>query len=120
MLKKIKTFSYSQLSTFKICPQQYKIIYLDGVRKTNESIEAFMEKRVHEVLEWLYSTDNRTRPYISFDELCQTFDNMWLELWHEDIYIADTRKTSDYYYSCLLYTSPSPRDQRGSRMPSSA
>ena len=24
------------------------------------------------------------------------------------------------YYSCLLYTSPSPRDQRGSRMPSSA
>ena len=24
------------------------------------------------------------------------------------------------YRSCLLYTSPSPRDQRGSRMPSSA
>ena len=26
----------------------------------------------------------------------------------------------NYAYSCLLYTSPSPRDQRGSRMPSSA
>ena len=26
----------------------------------------------------------------------------------------------DMQYSCLLYTSPSPRDQRGSRMPSSA
>ena len=26
----------------------------------------------------------------------------------------------DEYISCLLYTSPSPRDQRGSRMPSSA
>ena len=25
-----------------------------------------------------------------------------------------------FRYSCLLYTSPSPRDQRGSRMPSSA
>ena len=24
------------------------------------------------------------------------------------------------YFPCLLYTSPSPRDQRGSRMPSSA
>ena len=24
------------------------------------------------------------------------------------------------YWTCLLYTSPSPRDQRGSRMPSSA
>ena len=28
-------------------------------------------------------------------------------------------KTGQYYF-CLLYTSPSPRDQRGSRMPSSA
>ena len=26
----------------------------------------------------------------------------------------------DLYWFCLLYTSPSPRDQRGSRMPSSA
>ena len=25
-----------------------------------------------------------------------------------------------WHWSCLLYTSPSPRDQRGSRMPSSA
>ena len=25
-----------------------------------------------------------------------------------------------HLYPCLLYTSPSPRDQRGSRMPSSA
>ena len=24
------------------------------------------------------------------------------------------------FYACLLYTAPSPRDQRGSRMPSSA
>ena len=32
---------------------------------------------------------------------------------HDDIKITDARP-------CLLYTSPSPRDQRGSRMPSSA
>ena len=29
-------------------------------------------------------------------------------------------KLSNMHNSCLLYTSPSPRDQRGSRMPSSA
>ena len=29
-------------------------------------------------------------------------------------------ETSASAYTCLLYTSPSPRDQRGSRMPSSA
>ena len=31
-----------------------------------------------------------------------------------------TTTTSNSNSSCLLYTSPSPRDQRGSRMPSSA
>ena len=30
------------------------------------------------------------------------------------------RRMIGKYNSCLLYTSPSPRDQRGSRMPSSA
>ena len=30
------------------------------------------------------------------------------------------RMSDEPSYSCLLYTSPSPRDQRGSRMPSSA
>ena len=32
---------------------------------------------------------------------------------------CDGMEVSQYTY-CLLYTSPSPRDQRGSRMPSSA
>ena len=34
---------------------------------------------------------------------------------------AEHEKSNPYlFYTCLLYTSPSPRDQRGSRMPSSA
>ena len=31
-----------------------------------------------------------------------------------------TEEAANDFYACLLYTSPSPRDQRGSRMPSSA
>ena len=34
--------------------------------------------------------------------------------------LKDKRLTVDARSVCLLYTSPSPRDQRGSRMPSSA
>ena len=34
--------------------------------------------------------------------------------------IATSPHKSAYPLNCLLYTSPSPRDQRGSRMPSSA
>ena len=33
---------------------------------------------------------------------------------------VEAEKLVDKLKSCLLYTSPSPRDQRGSRMPSSA
>ena len=32
----------------------------------------------------------------------------------------NSSNTPDFLVTCLLYTSPSPRDQRGSRMPSSA
>ena len=34
--------------------------------------------------------------------------------------ISKEKGLIDLNYTCLLYTSPSPRDQRGSRMPSSA
>ena len=37
-----------------------------------------------------------------------------------DNYLGATTKSRTQYQFCLLYTSPSPRDQRGSRMPSSA
>eukprot|EP01015_Nassula_variabilis_P037287 TRINITY_DN983_c0_g1_i1.p2 TRINITY_DN983_c0_g1~~TRINITY_DN983_c0_g1_i1.p2 ORF type:complete len:122 (+),score=28.43 TRINITY_DN983_c0_g1_i1:65-430(+) len=37
----------------------------------------------------------------------------------QDIAFPSSNKDSDYY-SCLLYTSPSPRDRQKSRMPSSA
>jgi len=93
------TFSYSQLNTFTTCPQQFRIIYLDGVRKEDESIEAFMGKRVHEVLEWLYNAENRAKPYMTFDRLCHKYDDQWIAKWHKKIYIADIRYDTDFYYS---------------------
>ena len=41
-------------------------------------------------------------------------------LWVEDLSVAAKDVDDLLEYICLLYTSPSPRDQRGSRMPSSA
>ena len=38
----------------------------------------------------------------------------------DDSWRKDDAAPRDYLGACLLYTSPSPRDQRGSRMPSSA
>jgi len=99
MSEKKYYFSYSQLSTFKSCRELYKIIYMDGIRKSDESIEAFMGNCVHSVLEWLYQKENVLKPYITFDSICQQYDDIWTKLWHDNIFIADTRTTVDYYYN---------------------
>tara|TARA_B100000029_G_scaffold177553_1_gene174935 strand:+ start:243 stop:1079 length:837 start_codon:yes stop_codon:yes gene_type:complete len=92
-------FSYSQFSTFKTCKEQYKIIYLDGQRKKDESIEAFMGKCVHGTLEWLYQEENLRRPYITFDKICKIYDNIWQDTWHQKIFIVDHNLSSSHFYA---------------------
>ena len=48
--------------------------------------------------------------YVDYDE----------DLSEEEVLQHVQESTSGQTIDCLLYTSPSPRDQRGSRMPSSA
>ena len=43
-----------------------------------------------------------------------------VEPWRSRIALAEGYSLFPFVNDCLLYTSPSPRDQRGSRMPSSA
>ncbi len=49
-----KTFSPSSLNCFENCPRQYYYRYVEKVPVESEGIEAFVGKRVHEVLERLY------------------------------------------------------------------
>jgi putative RecB family exonuclease len=49
-----KTFSPSSLNCFENCPKQYHFRYIEQIRIDVEGIEAFVGKRVHEVLERLY------------------------------------------------------------------
>jgi len=49
-----KTFSPSSLGCFEKCPKQYWFRYVAKVPVESEGIEAFVGKRVHEVLERLY------------------------------------------------------------------
>ena len=58
--------------------------------------------------------DNRAHTYWLEDELAaRTVED-------RVAYILKHHTDANETYTCLLYTSPSPRDQRGSRMPSSA
>jgi len=48
------TFSPSSLSCFENCPKQYHFRYVEPLDVDHEGIEAFVGKRVHEILERLY------------------------------------------------------------------
>ena len=65
-------------------------------------------------LEHLATVNNNAKAQV----LADTLDEATGKLLENDK--SPSRKAGELDNSCLLYTSPSPRDQRGSRMPSSA
>lgn len=52
-------FSHSRLSNFERCPRRFQYRYLLGIAPEGESVESFLGKRVHEVLERLYRATTR-------------------------------------------------------------
>lgn len=47
-------FSPSSLNCFENCPRQYAFRYIEKIKIETEGVEAFVGKRVHEILERLY------------------------------------------------------------------
>jgi len=56
-----EVYSHSRLSLFESCPRRYFYRYRAELPPESESIEAFVGKRVHEVLERLYRAAERGR-----------------------------------------------------------
>ena len=52
-------FSHSRLASFEDCPKKYEFRYVLKIPRDTESIEGFVGKRVHEVLERLYIATGR-------------------------------------------------------------
>ena len=101
----LKAYSFSKINTFKLCPQKYKINYIDKVYKPAESIEAFMGKRVHEVIEWTFNNKENISQFCTVDTLLNQYNLIWNQNWHENIYLAqqkyrivkkNNRKFKDY------------------------
>lgn len=73
-------YSHSRLSTFETCPRQFHFRYVLRVPEESEGIEAFVGKRVHEVLERLYEFVDRGQvPPLQkvVDRYYQIFDEHW-------------------------------------------
>jgi putative RecB family exonuclease len=71
-------FSHSRLSSFENCPKQFHFRYVLKIESPSESVEAFLGKRVHEVLERLYRfvKDGRVP---SVDKVVHRFRAFWTE-----------------------------------------
>ncbi len=97
----LERFSYSGLETYKKCPAQFKYRYIDQIHKPDEGIEAFMGKRVHETIEFLYKNiyDGKI-PFI--DHVLQFYESIWKEQWHDRIAIVKRGETKDQYYQLGL------------------
>ena len=93
-------YSYSKINLYGTCPEKYKITYIDKIRRPDESIEAFMGNRVHEVLEWVYKY--RANKFTTFDKLTEKYDELWCSAWHEKIFIADPRINTNHIYTMGL------------------
>jgi len=74
---------------------QYKFQYIDKIKRKEESIEAFLGSRFHEVMEKIYQ--NISFQTYALDELLAFYEEIWNKKYHSDIIIVNTeRKSEDY------------------------
>jgi putative RecB family exonuclease len=72
----LPVYSHSRLSSFENCPLQYRFRYVDRIPAGFESIEAFMGKAVHSVLEGLYRDLDGARK-VGPELLVARFEREW-------------------------------------------
>ena len=79
---------------------------------------AALERNAHAVLDAAYEGGLRWFDAARSYGKAEAFLASWLDA--RGLRPGDVTVSSKWGYTCLLYTSPSPRDISGSRMPSSA
>lgn len=84
----LERFSHSGIQSFQKCPAQFQFRYINRIYKKDEGVEAFMGKRVHETLEYLYN-QKLTGVILSFDELLKYHFSLWENSWHDRIAIVN-------------------------------
>ncbi len=88
-------YSHSQLDKYRQCPLQYKFIYVDGIKRREETVEAFLGQRFHDAMEWLYRERAFRVPTV--EELLDYYEKDWAKRWHDEIKIVRKDRTADDY-----------------------
>lgn len=74
-------YSIFQLGKFEERALQYKFIYVDGIKRYEEGVEAFLGSRFHEAMEWLYR--ERAFRIVPLEELLDYYEKAWAGKWHK-------------------------------------
>ena len=90
----------------------------EGARATMFYLFSSLPETVHSEVDVLISNAEARLPAWAREEMLGVADA--LNVTFGDVVIVNLFFEITPFCTCLLYTSPSPRDQRGSRMPSSA
>ena len=81
-------FSYSSLQSYQKCPAQFHFRYIKRIFKNDEGIEAFMGKRVHETIEYIYN-QKKSGINLSIDKIIEYYHSLWENKWHGSIAIVN-------------------------------
>ena len=90
-------YSHSRLSTYENCPRQFAYRYVDKIEVDTEGVEAFVGKRVHEILERLYHHIGRYGRPPSLRQVLDRYHADWRDRWHEGVLIVRTELGPDEY-----------------------
>ena len=90
-------YSHSRLSSFENCPRQFFFRYVQKVPAESEGVEAFVGKRVHEILERLHQfADGGQLP--SIDRVVQRYHALFDDSYDDErIRIVKPGLTKDFY-----------------------
>ena len=93
----VTLYSHSRLSSFENCPKQFEFRYVLKVKTDTEGIEAYLGKRVHEILERLYHHVARHGQPPSLAQVRERFLKDWKLHWHGDIEIVRKENSPEFY-----------------------
>lgn len=90
-----KLYSHSRLSAFEQCRLRYKYSYIDRIKSEEDSVEAFLGKRFHEVMERTYAERAFWKP--TETDLTKFFDELWEKNWGEHVFVTRKDRTAEDY-----------------------
>jgi putative RecB family exonuclease len=93
----VTEYSHSRLSAFEDCPRKFRFRYVDQLKVETEGVEAFMGKRVHEILERLYHHVGRFGRPPTLYQVLERYRKDWAAQWHDKITIVRTENAPEFY-----------------------